>query len=265
MRWFALCLVAWAGCAGAQRFMPNDTFLIPDDLMHRLEIQLVPVYVLDSDTLVDVLDDEALIEEIVLEISEEVTPMFDNVRRALEALGITFGRYNISLGDRFEFIECFRSRSSIGNVLPQDCWHGETGIISDWPNFVQDLYDGANPSQRIVQLNILILQDGLPWTEVIGYTWRWWWGADQKHWTTSACRIWSLNELPVIAHELGHCFGLAHNEDEPFGYGADLMRSNPGYFDFLNELNSENVENYFRHPPPEISILGVRPQVELHH
>lgn len=99
-------------------------------------------------------------------------------------------------------------------------------------------------------------------TTLMGVASRWFWGDDPSnldHWKTSACRAWALLSVPVIAHELGHCFGLAHNEDD--GDGAlDLMKSHYTHFDWVKLSNKQIVWNHFEGTVPDI-LLQSSPQM----
>ena len=90
------------------------------------------------------------------------------------------------------------------------------------------------------------------------------WNRSEHHWTNSSCRAWTIPKLMTVAHELGHCFGLDHNEDTD-DINFDLMHSTvSAYFDWLKDKNREIIQHHFRDDPPPVS-LGVRPMVELHY
>ena len=69
--------------------------------------------------------------------------------------------------------------------------------------------------------------------------------ADSGHFSQQSCRILTSNALDVIAHELGHCFGLRHNEDDP-NPGVDLMASGSGGRDWIKTSNRALVRRFFR-------------------
>ena len=59
----------------------------------------------------------------------------------------------------------------------------------------------------------------------------------EHHWTNSSCRAWTIPKLTTVAHELGQCFGLDHNEDSG-DMKLDLMHSTESaYFDWLKDSN----------------------------
>ena len=86
----------------------------------------------------------------------------------------------------------------------------------------------------------------------------------EHHWKNSSCRAWSILKLTIVAHELGHCFGLDHNEDTD-DINFDLMHSTEfAYFDWLEDSNREIVQHHFRELSAEGSTTLV-PMVEFHH
>lgn len=100
---------------------------------------------------------------------------------------------------------------------------------------------------------------------MLGLAWRWSRIGETRHWTRSACRAWALHSEPVIAHELGHCFGLVHNEDDT-DYGLDLMKSEYAHYHWVKDSNKNVVRDHFKYPIPLGASLTDQPlEVELHY
>ena len=227
----------------------------------RLEIEIVPVVVVERDTILAIETDPEVQERLGLDLSPQLTQMFVSTRNALYALGVEPHEYNLHLGDYLQFLVCEEATV----LSEQSCYHVELGAISDLPNFLRDLYDGQAPPRGTVQLNILLLESEVAWKGTLGVAWWWWWGDRYRHhWSNTACRAWALHSVSVIAHELGHCFRLAHNEDDS-QYGLDLMFSLYTHFNWVKERNRSIVEYHFRLPIPLLISTNDRPQVELHY
>ena len=187
--------------------------------------------------------------------------MFVATQMALYTLGVWPHEYNLHLGDVMQFMVC--SEASVG--WEQECAHEELGLISDLPNFVYNLYDGEHPPLGTVQLSIILLEADIAWKGVLGLAWRWWSRSAPKHWTNWTCRAWALNSEPVIAHELGHCFGLVHNEDDTDS-GLDLMTSHYAHYDWVKDSNKDIVREHFKYPIPLGTADADQPlEVELHY
>ena len=250
MRWFGLCLVFWAGSVWSQT--PMDRFDVSIPASDRLEIEIVPILVLEENS--DLLS-------ALSSLDLQVARMFSTVHEAMQLLGLGFSNYTLIYGDHVHFLLCDEATL----YFEQTCSHGDLGTISDLSRFVVDLHDDEPPPIGTVQLNILILADRLAWSGILGVAWRWWWNEGrQHHWTTSACRAWGLHSVSVVAHELGHCFWLQHNEDDP-DFGLDLMTSHYSHYGWVKESNKEIVQDHFEYPPPLDAAGTGRPQVELHY
>ena len=65
-----------------------------------------------------------------------------------------------------------------------------------------------------VLIGILLLPEEFEWAQTLYGVNKWWswngFAADDLHWTTTSCSIWTAPWLRVVAHEIGHCFGLWH-------------------------------------------------------
>lgn len=229
----------------------------------RLEIEVVPVIVLESTTVESVLTDSEQAARVFYDdIFPQFTEMFVSTRDALYALGVSPTEYNLRLGDHLQMLVCDEATM----LSEQSCLHAELGGITDLPNFVYNLYDGQPPPRGTVQINVLLLETQSAWKGTLGLAWWWWWGdRTNLHWSNTACRAWALHSVPVIAHELGHCFTLAHNENDT-DYGLDLMVSRYAHFNWVKDSNKSIVQNHFKTPTPlPLSRSDDRPQVELHY
>lgn len=231
----------------------------------RLNIEVVPVFVISEDTAFTVLSTgnldelEALVENHWVPL---FTQMFVATRNAMLTLGVGPHEYNLQLGDLMQFMVCTEANLGVG----QQCVHQELGEITDLPNFAYNLYDGQNPPLGTVQLSIMLLEENIAWNGVLGLAWRWYQTETLGgHWTNTACRAWALYSVPVITHELGHCFGLVHNENDA-DIGLDLMATHYAHYEWVKDSNLELVREHFEYPIPAGALsYGDRPlEVELH-
>ena len=224
----------------------------------RLKIEIVPIVVVDA-SIVDVPAEEI---EARLEVTlvPQVATVFSEVHEALNLLGLGYHQYTLYYGDHVHIMVCEEATVH----AEQTCIHGDLGTIADIDTFVIDLYDNEAPPRGTVQLNVLLLEKGVAWRGVLGVAKSWYWGSlsVDRHWTNRACRAWALHSAWVIAHELGHCFGLKHNEDDTDN-GLDLMISHYAHFDWVKDSNKAIVQTHFRHPPPAVSTRSALPALEF--
>ena len=195
----------------------------------RLELELIPVWVVNAE----------------LEASADAGAVYRalaTVHGSMATLGVQPDEYNVTLSDRSEVLEC--NRVSVLEPVTS-CRHKRIGEVSGtgWHSLVKDLYPA--PAKRDYQLLVLLLPDAWPWVDVSGWSVLWQ-VPGTSHWTESACRAWGMLNPIVIAHELGHCFGLVHNEIDAEDYGVDLMLAKPVYTDWLKPSNAEKVRYWFR-------------------
>ena len=80
-----------------------------------------------------------------------------------------------------------------------------------------------------------------------------------------ACTVWAYWNIPTIAHELGHCFGLDHNGAGDANFDGvdntiDLM-SAVGSVDRPSRLKSSNHQRVLDHfgPKPAASEMSRAP------
>lgn len=237
----------------------------PQETGERLKIELVPFFVLEEKTISAIVGDgdvdlEAL-GELFGNLAPQATDMFSSTREALYVLGVEPFEYDLYLGGSLQILGCWEATV----YSEQACIHQELGIISDLPNFVHDLNDRQYAPTGTVQLNVLILEDEIAWRGTLGLAYFWWWGSrSDHHWTKASCRAWAIHSVYVIAHELGHCFGLIHNELDSDS-GLDMMVSHYAHYDWIKPSNRREVRNHFEHPVPlSRNLLGEQPTVELH-
>ncbi|MCZ0951693.1 MAG: hypothetical protein OXQ89_19135 [Rhodospirillaceae bacterium] len=234
-RWLVLCSVAWAASVQAQ---------------DRLEIEIVPVWVME------------------IYGQAEPPPMaipkaLSTVHEALAILGVQPNEYNISVSERTEYLECSRKTM----LWEQECDHYPHGTLrtdtQSWSDFVRALpRSGAG---KII-LWMFIRPTSWPWDGVRGIasrTVKVHEGVVYDHWSRRECRVLSIDTLNVIAHELGHCFLLDHNEDD-MDYSIDLMQAYSSDYDWLKDSNKAIVRHYFRQKEPDpASSLRAVPASEI--
>ena len=152
------------------------------------------------------------------------------------------------------------------------CTYGTTQFISTCSSFQsgsevvlsademrtlpQTLGYNTRPQGKIL-LAILLKTPGFPWDGgLLGRasvsTWTGW-DPQDMHWSTMSCLAWSHVDVLTIAHELGHCFGLVHNDSVYANLdGADdtidLMAANVSRYrsDRLKPSNQERIWQNFR-------------------
>ena len=239
-RWIVLALVVWAACAQAEE---------------RLEIEVVAISLYEETA--------GWWELRLTEPNKMVT-----VHKALSMLGVAGSKVNVVWDrdvDDFAHLRC-----TSGTILAEtSCYHAATGeFITDWLGFAKNLNDQV-PPPGTVQLFILSPNRAeFVWNvPLLGAASRWWWGLElsERHWSNTACRAWAIHDVAVIAHELGHCFQLIHNEDDT-DWGIDVMHSSQVLrHDFLKDSNQRIISHHFRREAPAARLaeqpLGV---VEFH-
>ena len=209
----------------------------------RLEIEIVPVFV-----------ESAGGEPFFGPFESAYFEAFINTHRAMELLGVEPWEYNIRLSSEEETLYCERATVlSMG----QACRHDVIGEIADWMNFPRDLAlhsDYLNANVRTlsdvlgtVRLYLVIRPYEWAWIGIagsaVGNVEQLW--APDHHWTNTFCWAWTVDETIFIAHELGHCFGLQHNEDDGTNE-FDLMYKMPTpLLDYLKESNRTVVQQHF--------------------
>ena len=253
---FVCLFVPLAGLAQVQ--VPAFRGEVPISIEERLKIEVVPVLVVDESILKET-SQEGLLDRLDQTLGPQLHETFATIHEAMTVLGLGYFHYTLHAGEHLHLLIC----SEATLYAEQVCEHGDLGIVTDWRNFAVDLHDDRAPPRGTVQLYVLTLENRLSWNGTLGVAARWYWGdRNANHWTDRACRAWALQSMQVIAHELGHCFGLSHNEDDP-DTGLDLMVSHYAHFDWVKEPNKDIVQEHFEHPPPLPAAIGAQPMMEL--
>lgn len=220
----------------------------------RLEIEIVPVYVND---VIPMTPEEEL--AIILKKVAQIPEILGMVHRALAMVNVGHGQYDLSVSFEFHDLRCTKATV----LVEQICTHETAGPIRDLKDFLAQLYPPGPHELGVVQLHVLLLPEQWYWKGYVGQTWMYrYTNPNYRHWSTTSCKLWAIAEIEPIAHELGHCFQLVHNEDDS-DTGIDLMLAAPGYNDWLKESNIKIVAQHFRIPPPEVPRSGTMPMVEL--
>ena len=226
----------------------------------RLGIALMPLWVTDA----------RMVESAPR--LEEFNRALSRVHEALALLGVRPTEYDLSASEQTETLECDKAAVH----LQQQCFHERAGTVSIGaldaeggiaPDFdgmsqlVGEIHEGGPGAGRI-NLYVLIMPEDWAWLGYPGIAQQWLYGDEgQRHWSNTGCKTITVMALPVLAHELGHCFGLMHN-DKDDDYEIDLMLSSAGYKTWLKPSNIAKIRHHFREDvPPE--AFGVQPKITL--
>ena len=267
---FLLCLLAWSEAVISQVFPEPQ----------RLDILLIPVVVVGAaDTRSFAVEDYEREKARVREA--QLPSTLSTVRDALDMLGVMTGEYDLRPYDVTGLAICRKTRVLLataglecGSYIDGEGWiPGNEAILQQMALFgmVQDLDDGM-PLDEAVDKGA-----GSAMNTPRGYVILWvpltpttnWWSDrvvgeafaliavdwTEQHWSTSACAAWAVNKVVNIAHEMGHCFGLIHNQDDTRDRDFDLMRDDgaQGNREYLKDNNKAIVRHHFRALSPDTS------------
>ena len=228
----------------------------------RFELEVVPFYVILTDG-----GDDAT--ETVLEDFDAIHAALARVHEALGILGVPVQMIDVKVSSTVEIFLCTNflityqfsacetdkigpgvfnystSTVTVNGVTTTTSTPPLMDRLGYWRDRTSDYGTGV--------IGIFIGPDELSLLpRHLGLTTTFWTGAD-KHFRNTACSAWSVNSLIVIAHELGHCFGLEHNDV----YGMsdprrDLMIAKIGIETalWLKPLNRDVIAQYFRGDAP---------------
>ena len=193
----------------------------------------------------------------------ELNRALSSIHEAMSILGVRPNEYNLVLSENIEYMECTEATV----LAPQSCTHQRVGTVdtsaSSWTAFIRAVY--AEPDRGEHQLLVLIRPENWAWTSISGLAlvWKTELVPAQHNWRSTSCRAWSINEVNYLAHELGHCFRLVHNEDDT-NREIDLMLASPAYIDWLKPSNQSTVRHHFR-PVRIREETSLRPLMEIHY
>lgn len=217
-----------------------------DDSIERLQIEIVPVFV-----------ESANGEHFFGPFDSDYFEALVNTHRAMELLGVEPWEYNLWLSAEDETIYCERA-TLLSPVMGQSCLHETIGEIADWSSLPRELslqsaYLNAtvrSPNDVLGTVRLYLVMRPDEWVLAVGVAGSAMSNLEQlrapdHHWTNTYCWAWAVDEMILIAHELGHCFGLLHNEDDGTNK-FDLMYKMPSLqLDYIKESNRTVVQQHF--------------------
>ncbi|WP_428096973.1 reprolysin-like metallopeptidase [Candidatus Rariloculus sp.] len=220
----------------------------------RLRIELLPVYILPDDT-----DDaEAALESAISSNYQA----FVATRQAMAMLGVHSHEYDLALSEHlYDVLNCTQVEADDSET---QCTHDDVGLLTwDQMNALYRTLGYTTAAQwwqpkGTILLLVLMKPDRLLWKGGNnGSASVAWWGGynlQTSHWTTASCVTFVHLIVTTVAHELGHCFGLAHNGagDRHFDgvdNSIDLMQATKSISseaDWLKASNQQRVRRHFR-------------------
>ena len=168
----------------------------------------------------------------------EIVRLMGNIRTALDVLGVPYNRYNLTLADGIDVLNC--QTATMGMEQPCHTAEGEWMILSRHLQYTR--WSTEDPLMGNIRFLVYLVPDGFAWRGIQGTAAlaSWSFLRDRRA-HNSACLAWALNTPQTITHELGHCLGPRRCGEDP-DMEIDIMKSVPGYRIWVKESNLEKVQ-----------------------
>ena len=205
----------WALLLPFAAFLPLAPLAVAES---RLPIEVMPIeVVMDAGT------DSACISNCESTLTLPPDGAFDaaiiGIRNALGLLGVEPDEYDLTVSsEAAQRLTCALPNAT-GNEL--SCTHASLGAFDRTKlhdMMIEFGHRRASAAHKgTVLMGVLLLPEEFEWARSLYGVNKWWswngFAAADLHWTTTSCSIWSAPWLRVLAHEIGHCFGLWHADD----------------------------------------------------
>ena len=192
-----------------------------------------------------------------VDLPAATTQALSTTRAALEILGVEPDEYVLVAGD-IAPLTC--GQPSPGAAM--ECAHPAYGPLSadwqSWDRFAASMPEPPNGTVRLMVIQHEVVLDGSrdyarghAKSSMDMATWNaLHYGffapvVDSDHYSQQTCRVITSPAVGTVAHELGHCFGLAHNEGDPDNL-IDVMAFDGSGPLWLKPANRTVVRRFFR-------------------
>ncbi|MCY4129166.1 MAG: hypothetical protein OXG15_08000 [Gammaproteobacteria bacterium] len=227
------------------------SIVLPLDAQDRVLIEVLPIEIHKVSTIDG--------EDAIPPSPTKLNSAMQQTHEALALLGVAPTHYNLVLSDMDPIV--LRCTMASGDL--DDRHECESDAIDNVLDDMSDLmirlgFVRNEPHhQGTVLLGLILLPDDFYWAHSSFGTNNWWswvgWDPEDLHWTTTSCSVWSISWLHIVAHELGHCFGLWHLEND-WNYDGDdrldLMTSHSEggnlTINWLKPSNVNRIQQHFR-------------------